>query len=677
VTLSLSKSTPAAAPAQGAGGAGNGGQIVKLTKIVPDGKPHTFEAKNKQFLIDGDPTLLIAGEMHFGRVLPEDFETRVKQAKSMGLNTLSFYLFWNLTEPQEGQFDFTGMNDVRRMFKICQDNGMWVILRPGPYCCAEVEYGGLPYWTCKYPDVKIRTNDPKYVEWSKRYIERVGKEVADMQVTRGGPLLMVQMENEYAMVAGASGGYGYINALAPIFKGAGFEVPLMVCDPGSFSGPGGSPYPAGVIRGRNGLKSAADYQSAAAAAGDFPVYAPEVYTAWFSGWGQAIATRNATIPAITDWTNSLLNYNASWCYYVFFGGTNWGFNTGCNEYLPLQTTYDYSAPVDEAGRTTEKFRALRAILAQRTGRTLPEPPPEPVVAALSAIRFTEHEPLVEWLPAMPSLSSPKPVTMENLNQDYGFVLYRKSFPNGIKGTLELRGARDYTITMVNGKTVGKSFIGLGADSNQITLNEAGPTTLDLLVYNLGRISVITSANSQSRAAKGLTDGAYLDGNPLPDFADWQIYSLPMPKIDGFKASNSAHIGPTFYHATFNVQKPASTFLDMRNFSFGVAWVNGHNLGRFWDRGGARSLFLSEHFLKAGSNEITVLELHDAPKTPEIAGTTNMIETPPVPFAIRLDTATAGGGVVPGRRGGMGGAVPGAGPVGGPVRGGAGAPPAGN
>jgi hypothetical protein len=132
-------------------------QLVPFTTIAPDGKPHLFELKNKQFNIDGQPTLLIAGEMHFGRILPEDFELRVKQAKAMGLNTISFYLFWNQVEPREGQFDFTGASDVRRMLKICQDDGMWVILRPGPYCCAEVEYGGIPYWTLKYPDVKIRT----------------------------------------------------------------------------------------------------------------------------------------------------------------------------------------------------------------------------------------------------------------------------------------------------------------------------------------------------------------------------------------------------------------------------------------------------------------------------------------------------------------------------------------
>ena len=420
----------------------------------------------------------------------------------------------------------------------------------------------------------------------------------------------------------------------------------MVCDPGG--GGSANNYPAGVLRCPNGLgASEGAIRRVAAGLGDLPLYSPEIYTAWFSGWGQPIATRNSTIQKVTNETSFFLDHNVSWCYYVFFGGTNWGFNTGCNEFLPLQTSYNYSAPIDEAGRTTPKFNALRATIAERTGRTLPEPPPEPAVVALPAIRFTEHEPLLEWLPAKPTMSSPKPVTMENLDQDYGFVLYRRSFPNGIKGTLELRGARDYTITMVNGKTVGKSFLGLGVDSNKITLDEAGLATLDLLIHNLGRISVITSANSQNRAVKGLTDCAYLDGNAL---TDWQIYSLPMPRIDGFKASAAPHTGPTFYHATFNMDKPASTFLDLRNFSFGVVWVNGHNLGRFWDRGGTRSLFLSEHFLKPGVNDIIVLELHDAPKTPEIVGTVDMISTDPVPFAIRLDNAAAAGGPGAGRRG---------------------------
>ncbi len=651
---------PAAGRGRGGGGGAatpgvNAGQTIRLTSIVPDGKPHKFELKDKSFIIDGEKTMIIAGEMHFGRMLPEDFEARVKQAKALGLNAISFYSFWNLAEPEEGKFDFTGPNDLRRMFKICQDNGMWVLFRPGPYCCAEVDYGGIPAWTVKYPDVKIRTNDPKYLEWSKRYIDRVYKEIADLQVTKGGPILMVQMENEYAMVArapaAAPDNYAYMKSLHGIFKEAGFEVPLYVCDPGSFSGPGGgNPYGDDVFRGRTaGLNGDGAYNQAAQVAGDFPLYAPEVYTAWFSGWGQPIATKNASLQSITNWTAYLLDHNVSWCYYVAFGGTNWGYNSGCNEWLPLQTTYDYGAPIDEAGRTNEKFRTLRNILATRTGRDLPAPPPEPKVMTLPAIKFDQHEALLETLPAAATKSAAKPVNMEAMDQSFGFVLYRKKFPNGLKGKLVLNDVMDYAVTMVNGKTIGKTFLGDGLDSNTFAVDESGPVTLDILVHNLGRISVITSANSQWRAKKGL-GGATLDGAEL---TDWDSYSLPLTSgPDNFKATATPQTGPTFYHATFNVDQPASTFINTSNWGMGIVWVNGHNLGRFWDRGAARSLFLSEHFLKAGQNDITILELHDAPKVPEVTGAINLVTGDAVPFAIKLDTS--GANMPPGAgRGGRG------------------------
>jgi beta-galactosidase len=226
--------------------------------------------------------------------------------------------------------------------------------------------------------------------------------------------------------------------------------------------------------------------------------------------------------------------------------------------------------------------------------------------------------------------------MEDLNQDYGFVLYRKTFPNGLKGKLELKTAQDYTVIMVNGKTVGTSFVGDGLGSNKIELPQTdGPATLDLLVYNLGRVSVIVSPQTQNLARKGLIGGATLDGQ---DLNGWQIYSLPFNNVAYFKASTAAQTGPTFYRGTFTLDKLGGTFLDMRNWSMGAVWVNGHNLGRFWDRGGLRSLFLPRQWLKPGRNEIIVLELHVAPKLAEVSGGTKIIETPAVPFAVRLDQA---------------------------------------
>ncbi len=200
-----------------------------VTSIVPDGKPHKFEARDHQFFIDGQPTMLIAGEMHFGRTQPEDWDTRIKQAKAMGLNTISFYLFWNQVETKEGKFDFTGMTDVRRVLKLCQENGMWAVLRPGPYCCAEIEYGGIPWWTLKYPDVKVRTTDPQWLDWCRKYLAQVYKQVGDLEVSKGGPLLMVQVENEYGILEPTNN--DYMAAMTKIFKEVGFDGLLFTCDP--------------------------------------------------------------------------------------------------------------------------------------------------------------------------------------------------------------------------------------------------------------------------------------------------------------------------------------------------------------------------------------------------------------------------------------------------------------
>ncbi len=578
--------------------------------------------------------MVIAGEMHFGRVLPEDWETRIKQAKAMGLNAVSFYLFWNQVEPQEGQFNFSGVTDVRRVLKLCRDNGMWAILRPGPYCCAEVEYGGIPYWTLRYPDVKVRTNDPRYVDWSRRYIEQVYRQVADLQVTRGGPLIMVQVENEYGIIA--DGNIDYMASLTKIFRDAGFEVPLFTCDPTTPVWGNASLRVPGLMYCRNGLKDDGRYAQSAVGIGDFPVYVPEVYTAWFSGWGEKIAHR-FPLPKGLVWANYLLDHRFSFCLYLAFGGTNYGYSNGCNEYLPVQTSYDYEAPIDEAGRTTEKFRAFRALLSQRLGIHPPEPPPEPAVIKVPTISLDQREPLLEMLPSAPTLASAFPVSMEDLGQAYGFVLYRKKFEHGIKGLLELRQAMDYTVVMVNGKTVANAFRGDGLDTNKVNLDASGPATLDLLVYNLGRISVPVSSKTQWRAHKGLIGGAAIDGQAI---SGWDIYSLPLDGIDNFRASDSPHGGPTFYRGEFTLDQVGGTFLDMRSWSMGVAWVNGHNLGRFWDRGGLRSLWVPGQWLKAGRNEIEILELHGPPKAAQVSGGLEIIEEPAVPFPVRLDGTAA-------------------------------------
>ncbi len=602
-----------------------------FTTVEPDGTPRTFGWHDDHFYLDDEPMLIAAGEMHFGRVLPEDWEQRIQQAKAMGLNTMSFYLFWNLCEPREGEFVFEGMTDVRRMLELCAENGMWAILRPGPYCCAEVEYGGIPWWTARYPDVPIRTNDPRYVAWSRRYIEQVYQQVEDMQVSRGGPLLMVQMENEYGMVA--RGDNDYLKALHGIFLEAGFEVPLFTCDP--YFAPErdfGINLP-GVLRGRNGLDDEQDLAMTKGVIGSDPAFCSELYTAWFSGWGQPLATRHASIEHIVEKTEFLLGNEVSFCYYVVHGGTTFGFFNGCNEYLPVQTSYDYNAPIDEAGRVTEKYHALRRVFAGFQQRELPPVPEDPPVTTVAAFPLEPVASMLDALPGEPTAVAESPATMEELGQDYGFVLYRKHFPNGLNGELELRDARDYTFVMVNGRTVAESFVGHGLNRNRIQLAEDGPVTLDLLVYNLGRISVITSQHTQERARKGLAGGAWLDGEEV---TGWEMFSLPLVEGTAARSESVNTAGPTFYRGTFTPSGPGGTFLDLSNWKFGVAWVNGHNLGRYWEHGAQRSLFVPRHWLRDGENEVLLLELNEAPAEPMLQGVDHIVTAEPIPFRVRLD-----------------------------------------
>jgi len=577
---------------------------------TPDGHPHKFELTGGNFVLDGAPFRLVAGEMHLPRVLPEFWDQRIKQARAMGLNAVSLYVMWNQLEPKEGQFNFEGFNDVRRVVQLCQANGMWVVLRPGPFVCAEFEFGGLPAWLLT-KHCELRKFDPVTLEFDRRYLRKLGEQLADLQVQRGGPILMVQVENEHrAMDA-------YIKALTQIFREAGFDGQLFSCDPGlhTFEPEEGIP---GVLRAVNGVaedqklyervKYLADKQG-------YPVYNSEKYTAWFSHWGKKINRR----PVSSEIHNVkwLLERNISYCYYMFFGGTTFGFQ---NMDVAI-TSYDYDAPVDEAGRITPKYRALRDLLTQELKVAPPPIPPDPVMLEIPPVKLTRQCALLDTLPH--PVVSENTRTMEELGQAYGMVLYRKLCPQGIQGTLDISKAHDYALVMIDGQPVGRAYAKYGAASFKMPLDHAGPGTLDILVYNLGRSRVTKDEY------KGLSANPTLDGKPL---TGWQIFSLPVEHPIDLPAGKAPAAGPAFYCGSFNLDKTGETFLDLRNWGYGAVWVNGHNLGRYWDVGAARSLYLPSPWQNKGPNQIVILELKDnPPKAMEVKGTTNLIEEEPVPF----------------------------------------------
>jgi beta-galactosidase len=590
--------------------------------VPSDGKSHQFAAANRQFTIDGQPIEIIAGEMHPSRIPYQFWEDRIKKARAMGLNTVSVYIFWNQLEPTEGKFDFTGNGDIRRFVKLCQDNGLWVALRPGPYVCAETEFGGYPAWLLKHHDIKVRSDNPQFLDYCRTYMKAIHDQLGDLQVTHGGPILMVQIENEYGSID------KYLDDLRKIFIDVGFDSQLFTCDHSGtvWDKIDGMP---GILRATNGLPNANKLTLAEAVSGDFPVYGSEVYTSWYSVWADRVGgphSKVKTIPIQISDTKWLTDRRLSFCYYMFDGGTNFGFSNGSNGWHPVQTTYDYDAPIDELGRVTPKFRALRDFFSQTLHVDPPPIPPDPKVIEIPAFSVHPIAPLLDSLPE-PPLKSQNVMTMEDLDQSYGFVLYRKTFSTGIHGQLDLRKALDYSIVMLDGNVVGQAFAGYGPGSFKMTLDHPAACTLDILVYNLGRNSV---GINQSISRKGLNVNPTLDGKEL---TDWEIYSLPMtdPPTPA-KSTDVLPLAPAIYTGSFNLPQTGETYLDMRNWNFGVVWVNGHNLGRYWDVGADRGLYLPSVWQNTGSNQITILELAGPPKSTQIQGVTQLVNLPYKPFS---------------------------------------------
>lgn len=582
---------------------------ARVARVKPPTKPapqHTFALGPEHFLLDGQPLQMISGELHYPRIPREAWRSRLKMAKAMGLNTIGTYVFWNVHEPQPGKYDFTGNNDVATFVKMAQEEGLWVILRPSPYVCAEWEFGGYPYWLQNVPGLKVRSQEPQYVAAYKRYIEAVGKQLAPLQVNHGGPVLMVQIENEY-------GSYGsdkqYLALNKQLFIDAGFDGLLYTCDPAKDVAAGHLP---GLLPAVNGIDKPSQVRQIVRANhdGKGPYYIAEWYPAWFDWWG----TPHHTVPAAKYIAplDSVMKAGLSINMYMFHGGTTRGFMNGANfkgdtsHYEPQVSSYDYDAPLDEAGNATAKFRAFREVIAKYRPKNQPLPPipaAKPSVA-LPAMQLSKSLSLLERLPT--PVASQKPLTFENLKQAYGFVLYRTTVTgSGSEQFLKLRDLRDYAVVMVNGKRVGTLDRRERQDSLRLTL-PTGKVQLDILVENLGRVNF---GEYLLQNTKGITKSVSLGGREL---TGWQMYGLPFDQAPAIAKASAAMptatSGPVLRAGSFTVATPTDTYLDMRQWGKGSVWVNGHHLGRYWAIGPQQTLYVPAEWLKKGANEITVLEL---------------------------------------------------------------------
>src|SRR5450631_1239259 len=331
--------------------------------VYTTAQQHSFALGDSAFLLDGKPFQMISGEMHYPRIPHEAWRSRMKMAKAMGLNTIGTYVFWNLHEPEKGRYDFSGNNDIAEFVRIAQEEGLWVILRPSPYVCAEWEFGGYPYWLQEEQGLVVRSKEPTYLAAYKNYIDAVGKQLAPLQVNHGGNILMVQIENEYGSY---SDDKEYLEINRKLFVSAGFDGVLYTCDPASAIGAGHLP---GLLAAINGEDDPGKVKRLINKNhdGKGPYYIAEWYPAWFDWWG----TKHHTVPYehYLSRLDSVLAAGISINMYMFHGGTTRGFMNGANyndksPYEPQISSYDYDAPLDEAGNATEKFRQFRKVIVR-------------------------------------------------------------------------------------------------------------------------------------------------------------------------------------------------------------------------------------------------------------------------------------------------------------------------
>jgi beta-galactosidase len=562
---------------------------------------HTFGWRGEHFLLDGKPFQIIAGDMHYARVPREYWRDRMRKMKAMGLNTLTTYVFWNLHEPRPGRFDFTGNLDLSAYVRMAQEEGLWVILRPGPYICSEWEFGGFPAWLLSTPDMKVRSSDPRFLKAAAQYMKEVGRRLAPLQITRGGPVIMVQVENEY-------GSFGsdkvYLNAVRQMIRDAGFDVTLFTSDgePNKLA-EGTLPDVLAVINfGANDApeKKFAVFDSFRQ---NVPRMCGEFWVGWFDAWGE----KHHTVPARKaaeglDW---MLARGISVSIYMFHGGTTFGFMNGANKYDTYKTditSYDYDAPLDEAGRPTAKFFALRDVIRKYlpAGTALPElPAPLPMI---EVPRFELKESASLFSALGRPVRSQRPEPMEALGQDYGLILYRKRLDRAGRGPLEITEARDYALVSQGGRVLGTLDRRLKQNSLDVELSASAP--LDILVENMGRVNF---GPNMVTDRKGIIGKVALGGEEL---TGWETYTLPLAGLSGLKFSAEPKPGPAFYRGEFQLASVGDTYLDMRGWGKGCVWVNGHNLGRYWRIGPQQSLFVPAGWLKKGRNEVVVLDLEE-------------------------------------------------------------------
>lgn len=561
---------------------------------------HTFTVKGPDFILDGEPFQIRSGELHYNRIPRAYWKDRLQKAKAMGLNTICTYIFWNLHEPEPDKWDFKDNLDVVAFVKEAQKEGLWVIVRPGPYVCAEWEWGGFPYWLANIDGIKVRQNDPKFLNETRRYLREVGKRLAPLTVQRGGPIIMCQVENEYGSFGNDQ---AYMTEIREQVKEAGFDCQLFTSDgPEADLLKGGTlPDLPSVINFEGDPKG--PFDKFAKFRQNVPRMCGEYWAGWFDHWGG----KHAKTP-IDDQAKAIewfMQNKVSFNIYMAHGGTSWGFMNGSNwsdkGMQPDVSSYDYDAAIAEDGRLTPKYEAFRDVIAKYLpNEKLPNAPKDVERIAIPEFALEESTILDEGVPLKSGWLS-----FEKLEHPYGFVRYQGLVRDKAKGKLEIEGLQDRAIVAVHGKRVG--VLDRRLKQTSLDIDVPDDTVITVLVENMGRINYSRTLLDER---KGLT-AIKLNGKPLE-----VPFSAPI-ELDNFddyifdKGKTPAE--PALYRGKFDVKTVGDTHFDLRGWGKGNVWINGHNLGRYWEIGPQHTLYCPASFLKRGKNDVVVLDLEPGKK----------------------------------------------------------------
>ena len=566
----------------------------------------SFRIDDREFLLDGEPFRILSGALHYFRVHPDDWTDRIRKARLMGLNTIETYVAWNAHSPVPGTFEVEGGLDLGRFLDLVHAEDMLAIVRPGPYICAEWHNGGLPAWLLRHPDVRVRSREPRYMAAVTEYLRNVFDIVVPRQVDHGGPVALMQVENEYGAYGNDA---GYLERLTEIYREQGVVVPLTTVDqPRPHMLAGGS-LPGLLTTGSFGSRASERLRTLREHQPTGPLMCSEFWCGWFDHWGEYHHVTSAEDSATE--LDHLLSAGASVNVYMFHGGTNFGLTNGANDkgvYQPIVTSYDYDAPLDEAGRPTEKYWSFREVISRHV------PVPDEVLARdHTPFHVPEPAPLRRrTLPQVTDWTAHDTLpSMDDLHLSYGFLQYRTRL-DGASGpaVLEFAEVRDRAWVCQDGRQVG--VIARSAGDRSLLL-PSGRGELTLLVEDEGRVNY----GKRLGEPKGLIGPALLDGRPIETWETAPVDLDALPALAPSLPEANSPTGAGVLTAHFTLEAPTDLAIATEELGWGVAWINGFALGRFRPRGPQRTLFVPAPATRAGEN-VVMLYTQEPPRTDRLS-----------------------------------------------------------